>query len=657
MTMWESTTDALKLLPSNSLTAQYQTRSPPHKNSKKAGSAKRGRGPEAVLAASLENCGASEINSPPAPRYLKRLDSGCNGMGSMYGGLSAKDLCVKRSQNPTRSPLKTRSASHQASDAAKEELPASPPPPTAPPAPPAAFVENLIITKVTSMETCTTTIPAKEESISEMFEGTPVKIVEQSTPTRKIRGRSPFARRKKGLKFGSSESASANSKLSSIKSGVSDAVRSVSASAVVVEKPVVNNIRHHPCIELSKSERTFADCMSRLKELRSEMEKSTLVTNEQYDILFGNVQTIFGISNSLAVALQNIIDKNELESPAFSQVLLIYLPFLKNYFPYTKCASKAYKIFGEIKNEPEFIAVLKKMNTCANEVGGWFMTPFQRITRYPLLLEEILKHTPASHPDFAGVTEAFQGFKKLALDMNEANRSADQADLYREFVSKLSAEDAKLLEKKETDDTYHIHRKLYFNGSMRAAPKESLEEGAAMSSTDVLLWDLDSLIDSAAGAGAEELHHQHKIDFSNVVVIDADCIPHRTVQEAPSQPKKAPVDQGLHLFICDDIAIITFSNNKKLTIDCIIPLEQCWVIRDNEQLILAFPEGTRHMLVDESSTNVIADLDAKGTCSLQKCYEQFTTSIQARLKESSSAMTKRAQCSLFIENGERIVVN
>jgi hypothetical protein len=51
--------------------------------------------------------------------------------------------------------------------------------------------------------------------------------------------------------------------------------------------------------------------------------------------------------------------------------------------------------------------------------------PIQRIPRYLLLLKELIKHTPESHPDFTNLNEAHDKIQKVANALNEAEREAE----------------------------------------------------------------------------------------------------------------------------------------------------------------------------------------------------------------------------------------
>jgi hypothetical protein len=58
------------------------------------------------------------------------------------------------------------------------------------------------------------------------------------------------------------------------------------------------------------------------------------------------------------------------------------------------------------------------------------LLPMQRITRYTLILKEILKHTPQGHPDYEDVSQAYELSEATADLINtEARNREDQAKL------------------------------------------------------------------------------------------------------------------------------------------------------------------------------------------------------------------------------------
>ena len=55
-------------------------------------------------------------------------------------------------------------------------------------------------------------------------------------------------------------------------------------------------------------------------------------------------------------------------------------------------------------------------------IPDFLIMPIQRIARYVLLLQDLRKHTPASHPDHALLSRAVDSMRALANAVNEVKR-------------------------------------------------------------------------------------------------------------------------------------------------------------------------------------------------------------------------------------------
>jgi hypothetical protein len=54
--------------------------------------------------------------------------------------------------------------------------------------------------------------------------------------------------------------------------------------------------------------------------------------------------------------------------------------------------------------------------------------PVQRVLKYPLLLNDLLRSTPPTHPDYANLTRAAREVKALADEINEVKRKREAVD-------------------------------------------------------------------------------------------------------------------------------------------------------------------------------------------------------------------------------------
>ncbi|XP_075705731.1 rho guanine nucleotide exchange factor 38-like [Rhinoderma darwinii] len=75
------------------------------------------------------------------------------------------------------------------------------------------------------------------------------------------------------------------------------------------------------------------------------------------------------------------------------------------------------------------------------DMGSLVIKPIQRVMKYPLLLCELLNSTPACHPDFRTLQEAFTAIKDINGNINELKRRKDLVLKYRRVDEEESLKD------------------------------------------------------------------------------------------------------------------------------------------------------------------------------------------------------------------------
>mgnify|MGYP002716649594 CR=1 FL=1 len=61
-------------------------------------------------------------------------------------------------------------------------------------------------------------------------------------------------------------------------------------------------------------------------------------------------------------------------------------------------------------------------------LSSYLIKPMQRITKYPLLIEKILHHTPPNHGDYNDCQKTLEFARKFCIDLNETCRKTDNFD-------------------------------------------------------------------------------------------------------------------------------------------------------------------------------------------------------------------------------------
>src|SRR5690349_12017086 len=75
----------------------------------------------------------------------------------------------------------------------------------------------------------------------------------------------------------------------------------------------------------------------------------------------------------------------------------------------------------------EWISSVYRSNSQRSiDLESLLITPIQRVPRYVLLLSEVVKHTPATHPDQADLAKALQSMRRVADVINERKRDSEK---------------------------------------------------------------------------------------------------------------------------------------------------------------------------------------------------------------------------------------
>lgn len=167
------------------------------------------------------------------------------------------------------------------------------------------------------------------------------------------------------------------------------------------------------------------------------------------------------------------------ESTRIGEILCSYLPYMADaYFQYCNCRPQANKQLQiKIDSNKKFRNYVTLFQNQAGglSLNGFLTKPVQRVTRYPLLIGQILKNTPIDHPDYQFVQQAQQNAVQLAERINtqmseQQNRfQLDWLQHHVIFGTDEHAADGYVLDellKFNAPTKLHRQRQLIINGSI-----------------------------------------------------------------------------------------------------------------------------------------------------------------------------------------------
>jgi hypothetical protein len=175
--------------------------------------------------------------------------------------------------------------------------------------------------------------------------------------------------------------------------------------------------------------------------------QSLLLSEKELASMFGDIEQVCDASAALAAALQARLtaavagDDFECIGDAFADAhdkLSAALPdYCVNHEP-ARLFTEA--LFAERPAVAEYFETLRRQSE--SELGpleAYLIKPVQRVMKYPLLLTELLRYTPADHRDRGALEAAHERSKALAHSINARKRDYEGRRRWAELVPTIEA--------------------------------------------------------------------------------------------------------------------------------------------------------------------------------------------------------------------------
>ncbi|KAF9976419.1 hypothetical protein BGZ73_008621 [Actinomortierella ambigua] len=188
-------------------------------------------------------------------------------------------------------------------------------------------------------------------------------------------------------------------------------------------------------------------------------------------------------------------------------------PFLKMYSSYVRTYASALTHINDcMKTNDRFAEFVKTRNRrpeCKNlDFQSFLMKPVQRIPRYRMLLESLLRHTPSHHPDYQNLKQAYGALEHTAMFVNETIRQHEMFQEMLDIQRRLSGLNEPLITPS---------RVLLKKGPVNKISRRNVQLRIIYLFSDCLIWTSPSLnpID-------DTLMCHRKVKLDNCTIVGAD---------------------------------------------------------------------------------------------------------------------------------------
>lgn len=187
-------------------------------------------------------------------------------------------------------------------------------------------------------------------------------------------------------------------------------------------------IRANVVLELINSERDFVKHLRDVVEgyLYPARKHPEIFTYDRINTIFANIEQLYDFQRKF---LQNLELSINWDDPASSEVGNCFLKFegkFAVYHYYCNNHPNASSELQELYTKPRFVKFFEACRVLQNMIDisldGFLLTPIQKICKYPLQLNELLKNTEEDHPDYKPVADALESMRNCANVANERKR-------------------------------------------------------------------------------------------------------------------------------------------------------------------------------------------------------------------------------------------
>uniref|UniRef100_A0A4W4GNC1 Intersectin 2a n=1 Tax=Electrophorus electricus TaxID=8005 RepID=A0A4W4GNC1_ELEEL len=188
--------------------------------------------------------------------------------------------------------------------------------------------------------------------------------------------------------------------------------------------------------ELIQTEQTYVQDLELVMEVfYKPMAESGWLTEAEMCVIFVNWRELIMCNTKLLKALhvRKKAGGERMPVQVIGDVLSSELPHMQAYVHFCSCQLNGAALLQRRTDaSDDFKLFLKKLATnhlCRGmPLCSFLLKPMQRITRYPLLIRNILENTPAGHLDQANLREALERAEDLCLQVNEGVRQKENSD-------------------------------------------------------------------------------------------------------------------------------------------------------------------------------------------------------------------------------------
>lgn len=181
------------------------------------------------------------------------------------------------------------------------------------------------------------------------------------------------------------------------------------------------------------TERKFVQDLEVLHEYQCKLQDSGLLSADTIHNLFPSLNVLIDFQRRFLIG----IEYHAHLPPEEQRFGSVFLNFQEGFEVYEGFALHHKKACEIAVSEAVKLQTLKNILDPSYELPSFLIKPIQRICKYPLLLEQLIKYTPNDYPNFQEQVDALHAIRRVTFSVNETKRRVENQDIVRDLSDRL----------------------------------------------------------------------------------------------------------------------------------------------------------------------------------------------------------------------------
>ena len=200
--------------------------------------------------------------------------------------------------------------------------------------------------------------------------------------------------------------------------------------------------RKHLMDELASTESEYvADLQTLLDVWMPAVTEGKFFDAKQEALIFNMIKQIMHLSMEFSAVFSDTASKPE-DEQRLGEALMKKVPFLRLYVEQTSGLCNVTEIVNEAAKSRRFQAMQRTVSADPRVKGldlmSFLIMPMQRLARYPLLIQSLLKCTEETHPDYQSLAQVLAELRKVVAQVNDLSKLRMSLSVFSQLQHRMT---------------------------------------------------------------------------------------------------------------------------------------------------------------------------------------------------------------------------